>query len=263
MISLRTDQPAFNYSGVGLTFDGNSIRDAPHQAFSTSGSNDCRFSNNTVEDIGFETDDSGAWYAGRSWVHRGNVLVGNTFRNIRQLEVINTVGQSSMTSAAVYFDDELSGNSVVGNTFINCMMGVLLGGGRENVVTGNRFIDTDTAVHLDSRGESWQKDWCSPCKACPACPREHSCLFAIELAAVNYTVPPWSTHYPTLPSIMENNSLPCAPVNTTVTDNHACGRHGGQPFPTAANPLAGQTDGHGVPASWNLTLRDNTVGSSC
>lgn len=59
------------------------------------------FTGNYVHDIGFETDDPGAWYAGRDWYHRNNTLFNNTFVNIRQLEAINTVGQSSLTCTAI------------------------------------------------------------------------------------------------------------------------------------------------------------------
>ena len=53
---------------------------------------------------------------------------------------------------AIYLDDQLSGWTVVNNTFIDCQKGVFVGGGRNTWVAGNRFFNCDTAVHLDNRG---------------------------------------------------------------------------------------------------------------
>ena len=58
---------------------------------------------------------------------------------------------------AVYLDDQLSGTIITDNLFENCMTGVVLGGGRDNVVMFNHFVDTDLAVHLDNRGMNWQQ----------------------------------------------------------------------------------------------------------
>jgi hypothetical protein len=47
------------------------------------GCNDCLFDNNTVTRFLFETADSGAYYDGRTWLHRGNVISNNVFEDIR------------------------------------------------------------------------------------------------------------------------------------------------------------------------------------
>eukprot|EP01052_Picozoa_sp_SAG31_P073741 SAG31_NODE_32796_length_351_cov_1.115079_1_plen_58_part_01 len=53
------------------------------------------------------------------------------------------------SSAAIYFDDQLSGNRVYNNSFIDVNLGVLLGGGRHNLVANNTFRGCDRAVSLD------------------------------------------------------------------------------------------------------------------
>ncbi len=58
---------------------------------------------------------------------------------------------------AVYLDDQLSGTIITDNLFENCMTGVLLGGGRDNLVMFNHFTGNDLAVHLDNRGMNWQQ----------------------------------------------------------------------------------------------------------
>lgn len=45
------------------------------------------FEYNTFEDLCFEVSDSGAWYSGYSWTHRGNVLNGNSFTRIQAVEL--------------------------------------------------------------------------------------------------------------------------------------------------------------------------------
>lgn len=93
------------------------------------------------------------------------------------------------STAAIYFDDQLSGNVVHGNVFVDVNLGVLLGGGRHHQVYNNTFVRCDSAVHLDDRGLTWQKQYCqsrpsspprlptpavalstrdSPCRACPS-----------------------------------------------------------------------------------------------
>ena len=41
------------------------------------------FEGNTLHNLGYEVDDSGAFYVGRQWQARGNVVRGNPFRHIR------------------------------------------------------------------------------------------------------------------------------------------------------------------------------------
>ena len=86
-----------------------------------------------------------------------------SFRNIRNTEG-SALGWPSVQ--AVYLDDQLSGTIVTGNRFENCMTGVVLGGGRDNVVTSNHFVNNDLAVHLDNRGMNWQLQVCCSCCVC-------------------------------------------------------------------------------------------------
>jgi hypothetical protein len=138
------------------------------------GCNDCLFDNNTVTRFLFETADSGAYYDGRTWLHRGNVISNNVFEDIRHTDPQRD--NKGGMAAAVYFDDMLSGNSgkpiaysrprqivwrqsrakcwttVINNTFRRCDTGVLLGGGRHHLVQGNHFEAIDTqCVWIDAR----------------------------------------------------------------------------------------------------------------
>eukprot|EP01147_Barroeca_monosierra_P010809 gene10809-2890_t len=201
----RTYNPGISWSGVGLSFSGNSIHDAPHAAILGTG-NDCMFESNKVVHVGFEVDDSGAFYSGRNWNDRGNVIRFNHFESIRTRVPI-FLGSPSVQ--AIYFDDQLSGYEVYNNTFYDCQVGVFIGGGRSHHVKFNTFEKCDTAVHVDTRGLSWQSQYCLP-----------GGIFQQELEGFNYQNPPYAQRYPVLPNIM--NELPCYPVYNQVTDNEAC-----------------------------------------
>jgi len=101
----RTYNPGISWSGVGSVFSQNTVRRGPHAAILGSGLNTL-FEHNTIENMAYEVDDAGAFYTGRSWVERGNVLQHNTFRSIRT-RVPVFLGAPSVQ--AIYLDDQMSG----------------------------------------------------------------------------------------------------------------------------------------------------------
>eukprot|EP00658_Telonema_sp_P-2_P014447 TRINITY_DN15489_c0_g1_i2.p1 TRINITY_DN15489_c0_g1~~TRINITY_DN15489_c0_g1_i2.p1 ORF type:complete len:311 (+),score=57.56 TRINITY_DN15489_c0_g1_i2:122-934(+) len=197
----RTYNPGVGFGGFRNVYSHNSIADAPHQAFCGSG-NDMVFEHNLVSQIGFETDDSGSFYTGYSWAHRGNVIRYNYFEDIRT----DIEGGSVQ---AVYQDRQMSGYAIYGNTFLNCDCGVYIGGGRDHEVFNNSFVRVDLPVHIDNRGMGPHRASCSP-----------GGPFELELMSYNYQQPPWSTHYPFLVGIMHEH--PCVPVNNRVYNNTFC-----------------------------------------
>ena len=70
--------------------------------------NDCVFENNTLDTLCYESSDSGAFYSGRSWIDRGNIIRGNTFKNILNTEKTH-LGYPSVQ--AIYLDDQVCGAS--------------------------------------------------------------------------------------------------------------------------------------------------------
>jgi len=198
----RVYLPAFSFSGAGNSFVGNEIAFAPHQALSGSG-NDHIFENNYVHDVVQEAADSGAWYMGRNWAWRGNVIRGNTFENIIRFAPGYAV-------SAVYFDDELSGNYVLNNNFINCDVGVEVGGGKDVVVTGNYFYNMiEYAVTLDNRGMNWQHADCIP-----------GAKLEKSLLNVNYLT---NTAYWKYPHILDTMNNSCVPSRNIIENNTYCG----------------------------------------
>lgn len=150
------------WGGVGNLFQDNHVADAPHNAFlgggneavcasddAICGGNDNLFEGNLIEHVCYETDDSGAFYScgqqGTSYVQRGNVIRNNTFRHVRMRDEINL---GNPVISAVYLDDGMTGYRIEGNRFIDVMQGVMLNGGRDNVITNNYFQDVDHVTWL-------------------------------------------------------------------------------------------------------------------
>ena len=110
------------------------------------------FEGNTLDHLGYEVDDSGAFYTGRQWQERGNVVRGNTFSNIRA-QVPTYLGYPSVQG--LYLDDQMSGYTIYNNTFKAVQTGIMIGGGRRNHVKWNHFEDCDTGIEFDNRGKDY------------------------------------------------------------------------------------------------------------
>ena len=63
------------------------------------------FEFNTISNMTYESTDTGAFYTGRSWIHRGNVVRNNLFQHIRTTEK-TALGYPSVQ--AIYLDDQVS-----------------------------------------------------------------------------------------------------------------------------------------------------------
>jgi hypothetical protein len=206
---VRTYNPGIGWSGVGNYYAFNYIHDAPHNGM-LGGGNDNLFEGNTFKDLCFEATDSGAWYAGRSWIMRGNVLLNNTFVDILNHERM-TLGWPSVQ--AIYLDDELSGTHLINNTCVNVDTCIVIGGGRDTLVSGNTCVNATLCVHLDDRGLNWQADSC-------AYNSSYTGILPQQLFSVNYTVAPYATAYPEIVKTLAYH--PCTPVNATIVNNQYC-----------------------------------------
>jgi hypothetical protein len=84
----------------------------------------------------------------------------------------------------------------------------MIGGGRDNLVSGNLVVDCPIGLHLDSRGMTW-KQWNSP-----ADPSWH---LEAKAQRLKYTQPPWSERYPKLARIMQED--PQQPLGNVIRGN--------------------------------------------
>jgi hypothetical protein len=214
---VRTYTPGIGFSGVGMYVANNTIMHQPHTSI-TGGGNDNLFEFNHIEHSCFETVDTGAFYVGRSWSQRGNVVRFNTFDTIRPTEKL---AQASCSQNAFYLDDQMSGYDFYGNTVKNATTGVLLGGGRRNRIHSNTFIDNDLDIAFDNRGMNWMADYCNyNCTGYTPNAAQSAGCFKTGMEKIHYQQPPYATHYPELVNIYENH--PCVPINNVIEDNVYC-----------------------------------------
>ena len=193
----KTYHPGILIKGVGVHAASNEIADAPHFAIYFLG-NDHLIEFNHIHDVVRETSDAGALYIGRDWSMRGNVIRSNYIHDLGS-------GLDGPGAMGVYLDDLASGTTVTSNFFFNAGRAAFIGGGRDNKITNNIFLDCGNSVHIDQRGLEWSADWMG------------SVGMLKTLQAVPYQAPPYSTEYPTLPKLL--NDDPLAAKYDVVKDN--------------------------------------------
>jgi hypothetical protein len=192
----KTYRAGVNVDGVGIHVTNCHIHDAPHNAILLSG-NDNVVEGNEIDRVCRETGDAGAFYMGRDWTMRGNMVRRNWFHDLAGVQ-----GQNGFTDVmAVYLDDCASGTVVEGNTFDRIHgRAIMVGGGRDNKVRGNLFVDCTIAVHVDARAQGWAKKYAAP---------GGDWHMQEKLAALHYDQPPYSTHYPELAAMKtDDDSFP-------------------------------------------------------
>ena len=149
-----------------------------------------------------ETGDAGAFYTGRDWTSQGNVLRHNYIHDLGggDAQHVNTMG--------MYFDDCDCGDTIVGNVFLRAGRAIMIGGGRDNPVLNNLVVACPIGLHIDARGMTWQQ-WNNPA--------DQSWCLEDKAKRFDYTQPPWSTKYPRLAAIMQEE--PRQPLGNTIRRN--------------------------------------------
>ena len=232
----RTYHPAITVSGVGNRIAHNLVHDGPHMALAAGG-NDHVVEFNEIHNVVEESGDAGAYYVGRDWTQRGNILRYNYWHDI--------LGPSSYGGMTIYLDDQHSGYTIHGNLFERCMQSVFIGGGDDNTVTNNVFLDCWKAAHLDNRGMGWQK---------PATDDPEGELRS-RLNAMPYTNELWKSRYPTLVEILSD--APGVPKRNVFAKNLSAGGKWDdiaaaiRQFQTVSDNLAFDTD-----SEWIRIVRD-------
>jgi hypothetical protein len=156
----------------------NLIHNAPHSGIIFVG-NENLIQFNEIHHVTLETGDCGAIYTGRDYTARGNVIRHN---------YIHDSGGVGMGSMGVYLDDNASGQVVQGNVFVRLSRAVFIGGGRDNLVENNMFVDCEPAIHVDGRGLDDAPVWRNQVYE----------TMKDRLEAMNYHQPPYSRQYPEL-----------------------------------------------------------------
>jgi hypothetical protein len=199
---MRTGQYALYLEGVGERVQHNLIHDAPHEAITLRG-NDHLIEFNEVYRVCQETGDAGAFHTGRDWTWRGNIIRYNYFHHL--------LGPGLHGVMAVYLDDWGSGFTVFGNVFFKSGRSAMIGGGRDNTVENNIFIDCTPSVHVDARGLGWASYYFDGTQP----------IMFDSAKAYNYRKPPYSTRYPELLTLDKGN--PALPTGNKILRNISTG----------------------------------------
>jgi len=193
---VRTYNPAIAINGVGNRIANNLIYNAPHSAIILHG-NDHIIEYNEIHHVCMDTSDAGAFYIGRDYSERGNIVRFNYFHELGKADV-----------QAIYLDDFASGTTVYGNVVYKAGRGVLIGGGRDNVIQNNVFAECSKhSVHLDARGLGWARKFFDGSNT----------TLTDRLKAVNHLQPPYSVRYPRLVSLYNGN--PAQPEGNVISNN--------------------------------------------
>lgn len=183
--------PGIVINGVGNRIANNLLYNAPHAAILLHG-NDHIIEYNEIHDVCRETSDAGAFYMGRDYTERGNVLRHNYFHDLGMGDV-----------NAIYLDDMASGTAVYGNVVFKASRGVLIGGGRDNTLRNNIFADCKVSISIDARATTWA--------------HKHLAPMTEKMKTLNYQHPPYSTRYPELVTILEKNQA--MPEGNSIVNN--------------------------------------------
>jgi len=197
----RTYRPAVAIEGVGHRVSHNLIYNAPHNAIQLGG-NDHVIEFNEIHSVCHETGDVGALYLGRDWTERGTVIRHNFFHHIS--------GPGFLGANAVYLDDAASGTTICGNVFYKAGRAAFIGGGRDNLVENNIFVECDASVHVDARALGWMRDAVKP-----------DGVMMANLKKMPYQDPLWRERYPTLADILDDE--PAVPKGNVVARNISWG----------------------------------------
>lgn len=191
----RMYRAGISLNGVGNRATHNLIHDAPHIGV-VFGGNDHIIEYNEIHHVCVESNDAGAIYAGRDWTMRGTQIRYNYMHDISGFENKGCVG--------VYLDDMYCGTNISDNLFYKVTMAAFIGGGRDNIVSNNLFVDCNPALHIDSRAMGWAAD------SVPTTMKE-------RLDAMPFKESPWKERYPEILSVWEDE--PAAPKGNKVENN--------------------------------------------
>ena len=114
-------------------------------------------------------------------------------------------GKDGGACNGIYLDDLFSSATIQGNVFYQVLRPVFIGGGRDNIVQDNVFVDCPKAMHVDARALGW----CGP----HADGRIKEAREKGTIMGVRYKEPPFSTRYPQLVNILdEDPKSPCGNI---------------------------------------------------
>jgi parallel beta-helix repeat protein len=187
--------------GVGNIVSHNRIHDAPFSGIQYYG-NDHIIECNELFDLAHESGDVGGINTGADYSEMGTIIRYNYIHDAH--------GYGEGGFRAIYLDLPGSNTTIFGNILANVDIGVFFNSGRDNVVQNNIFFNCHPSVNIYlwphtsyfRPGGAWK--------------------IVEKLHAIRYNEPPYSTHYPMLPSYLDSTDLG-KPYGHTVTNNISLG----------------------------------------
>lgn len=199
---LRTGAYAVIMDGVGQQLSHCLLHDAPFEAIYVKG-NDHLIEFNEIHSTMKESGDAGALHTGRDWTWRGNVIRYNYFHDLKGPGLHGVMG--------VYLDDWASGFTVFGNVFYRAGRASMIGGGRDNVMQNNVYVECSPSVHLDARGKGWASYFF-----------DGTLTYLFDrFAEVHGSQAPYTTRYPELKDLP--GATPDLPLNNRIMNNLSYG----------------------------------------
>lgn len=133
---------------VGTTVENNLIRNCKNSAIIYNGAEHTIRYNEIVNTVN-DTSDAGAIYAGRSLTDYNNNVYGNYFYDVGMKK------ETRYHAVGMYLDDWESGTNFFDNIIVMnnpvSSSGVLIHGGRDNVIRNNVFVKSENSVNLKSK----------------------------------------------------------------------------------------------------------------
>ena len=205
---------------VGHRITHNLFNDAPHMAIMWGG-NDHLFEYNEFHSVVRCANDAGIMYAGYNPAMRGHMIRYNYFHHV--------YGHHFKGCNGVYLDDMFCSATIYGNVFYQVPRAAFIGGGHDNIVENNIFVDCKPALHVDARMMGWASKSVDTMRK--------------RLEAMPYKEDPWRSRYPKLLTYLEGNYA--QPRGNIVARNICWG---------------GRWDEIGAKARPGVKLVDNLVG---
>jgi hypothetical protein len=187
-------KPGVQLDGVGNRMAHNLIDNAPHKAV-LFGGNDHLIEYNEIHSVVYGANDAGVLYAGYNPSTRGHLIRHNYIHHVYGYEGRGCVG--------IYLDDMFCSATIFGNVFYQVPRAAFIGGGRDNLVENNLFVDCSPALHIDARALGWAS--------------AGVVNLVTRLKEVPYQEEPWRSRYPQLLSYLEDE--PAVPKGNVIARN--------------------------------------------
>ncbi|MGC9316896.1 MAG: hypothetical protein ACP5KN_02525, partial [Armatimonadota bacterium] len=157
-----------------------------------------------------------------NWTMRGTVIRHNYMHHVN--------GRGGRGCVGVYLDDMYCGTEISGNVFYRVYRAAFIGGGRDNSILNNLFVECPRAIHIDARAMGWAAG-------------SVDTTMTDRLNEMPYQSDLWRERYPKLIDILDDE--PAAPKGNLVARNIIIGPYPWRDIQSTADPFQ--------------TLEDNVV----